>query len=79
MAQTNLSTKETDHNQGEQTYGCQGEQEGSGMDREFGVGRCKMLHLEWRGNGVLLYNTRNYVWLGDLLYNRNWRNIVNQV
>ena len=26
----------------------------SGMDGEFGVGRCKLLHLEWISNGVLL-------------------------
>ena len=30
------------------------------MDREFGVGRFELLHLEWRDNEVLLYNTRNY-------------------
>ena len=33
---------------------------GNGMDWEFGVGRCKLLHLEWINNGVLLYNTGNY-------------------
>ena len=32
--------KET-HGCGEQTYGCQGGQGGSGMDWEFGVSRCK--------------------------------------
>ena len=44
-----------------QTCGCQ---EGGGesrMDREFGVGRCKLLHLEWVSNGVLLYSTGNYI------------------
>ena len=25
---------------------------GSGMDRESGVNRCKLLHLEWISNGV---------------------------
>ena len=25
------------------------------MDGEFGVGKCKLLHLEWRSKGVLLY------------------------
>ena len=34
---------------------------GSGMDGVFGVGRCRLLHLEWISNGVLLYNTGNYV------------------
>ena len=32
-----------------------GEGIGSGMDWEFGVGRCKVLHLEWISNEVLLY------------------------
>ena len=30
-----------------QTCGFQGEGGGSGLDGEFGVGRCKLLHLEW--------------------------------
>ena len=30
---------------------------GSGMDRGFGVRRCKLLHLEWISNEVLLYST----------------------
>ena len=30
------------------------------MDWEFGVGRCKLLHLEWINNKVLIYNTENY-------------------
>ena len=33
---------------------------GSGMDRKFGVGRWKSLHLEWLSNEVLLYNTEIY-------------------
>ena len=32
------------------------------MDREFGVGRCKLLRLEWTSNGVLLYITGNCVY-----------------
>ena len=35
---------ETDHCHGEQTCVCQ--REDKGMDREFGVGRYKLLHLE---------------------------------
>ena len=38
-----------------------GEWEGSGMDQEFGVSRCKLLHLEWISNEVLLYSTGNYI------------------
>ena len=26
------------------------------MDREFGISRCKLFHLEWIGNEVLLYS-----------------------
>ena len=29
------------------------------MDGEFGVGRCKLLHLEWINTKVLLYSTGN--------------------
>ena len=35
--------------------------EGSGMDWESGVGRCKLLHLEWISNEILLYSTGNYI------------------
>ena len=27
----------------------------------FGVGRCKLFHLEWISNEVLLYSTGNYI------------------
>ena len=33
--------------------------EGRGMDCKFGVGRCKLLHLEWMNNKVLMYSTGN--------------------
>ena len=33
----------------------------SGMNGEFGVGRCKLLHLEWISNEALLYSTGNYI------------------
>ena len=48
------------HRHREQTCGCRGGEGGSGMDREFGVSRCKLLHLEWIDNKVLLYSTGNY-------------------
>ena len=38
-----------------------GEERGSGMDGEFGVSRCELLHLEWISNEVLLYSTGNYI------------------
>ena len=34
---------------------------GSGMDGEFGIGRCKLFHLEWMGNEALLYGTGKYI------------------
>ena len=55
---TNEPTYRTETDIREQTCGCQGE--GSAMDWEFGVGRCKLLHLEWTDNNVLLYSTGNY-------------------
>ena len=32
----------------------------SGMDGEFGASTCKLLHLEWISNELLLYSTGNY-------------------
>ena len=29
---------------------------GRGIDWEFGIGRCKLLHLEWINNKALLYS-----------------------
>ena len=49
------------HGLGEQTCGCQGGGGGSVIDWEFGVSRCKLLHLEWIDNEVLPYNTGNYI------------------
>ena len=40
---------------------AKGERGGSEMDWEFGVSRCKWLHLEWISNKVLLYSTGSYV------------------
>ena len=43
---------------GEQSCGCQGEGGGSAVDREFRDSRCKLLHLEWISNEVLLYSCK---------------------
>ena len=53
--------KNQTHGHGEQSCTCLGG--GSEMDWEFGVGRCKLLHLEWISNEVLLYSTGNYIQL----------------
>ena len=62
MAQTNLSIgRKQTHGLGEQICCCQGGGAGCGMDWEFGVSRCKVLHLEWRSNEILLYSTGKYI------------------
>ena len=38
----------------EQICGCQGGGGGGGMDWEFGISRCKLLHKGWINNKVLL-------------------------
>ena len=58
MAQLNLSTKQKQTPRcRDQTCGCRG----GGMDWEFGIGRRKLLHLEWINNKVPLYTTGNYI------------------
>ena len=46
---------------GEQTCGFQGGGGWSRTDEEFGVKRCKRLHLDWVDHEVLLFRTGNYV------------------
>ena len=41
----NLSTEQKQTRHREQPCGCQGVGGGSGVDWEFGDGRCKLLHL----------------------------------
>ena len=62
MTQMSLSIKQKQtHRHREQTYGCQWGRGGRrGMDWEFGLSRCKLFHLEWTNNKVLMYNTGNY-------------------
>ena len=58
----NLSTeKKQTHGHGEQTCGYQGGGGGNGIDWEFRVRRCKLLHLEWIRNEILLHSTGNYI------------------
>jgi len=40
---------------------AKGEGRGSGMDGELGVSRCKLSHLEWIRNEVLLYSRGNNI------------------
>ena len=58
----NLSTEQKQtHRYGEQICGCQGGRKGSWMVWEFVVSSCKLIHLEWISNEVLLYSTGNYI------------------
>ena len=52
---------------------AKGQGRGSGIDRDLGVSRCKLLHLEWISNEVLLYSTGNCV---QTLGGRTWQMIV---
>lgn len=58
----------TDHGQGEQTCGYQQAVGERGMDWEYGVGGCKLSHLEQISNGALQYSTGNYVQSHGLEY-----------
>ena len=44
---------------------------GSGMDGALGDSRCKLLHLEWISNEVLLYSTGNYIHDGRYYKKKN--------
>ena len=51
----NLSTeKKQTHGLGEHKCGCQEGWGGSGMDWEFGVSKCRLVHLEWIRNDIPL-------------------------
>ena len=39
---------------------AEGKEGGNRMDREFGVGRCKLLYLKWISNKALPYSTGKY-------------------
>ena len=56
MTQLNLFVKQKQTHR-EQICGCHGGVGRGGMDKEFEVSRCKLLHIEWMSNKVLLYST----------------------
>ena len=57
----NLSTEKIHMDLENKFVVANGEGGGSGMDWEFVVNRCKLLHLEWVSNEILLYSTGNYI------------------
>ena len=54
----------------ENTVVAKGQAGGGRTDREFGVGRCKLLCREWIDNKVLLYSTGNYISYPGINHNR---------
>ena len=61
MVKINLSTKQRLTDIENRLVVAKGEGRGSGMDWEFGVNRCKLLHWGWISNKVLLHSTGNSI------------------
>ena len=53
--ETDLQTQRTD------LWLPRGRRGWEGKDWEFGISRCKLLHVGWIKNKVLLYSTGNYI------------------
>ena len=70
MTQMNLSMKQKQtHRHREQTCDCQMAGGRRRMDWGFGVSRCKLLHIGWINNTVLLCSTWNYIQYPVINYN----------
>ena len=54
-------TQKQTHRHKEQTCGCQRGGGRGGKDWEFWISRCKLLHIGWINNKVLLYSPGNYI------------------
>ena len=59
MAQMNLSTRQSKLTNIEIRLVADKQKGKIGMEWKFGVGRSKLLPLEWANNKVLLYSTGN--------------------
>ena len=60
MTQMNLSLKQI-HSQRTDLWSPRGNGAGEWMEREFGANRCKLSHIGWINNKVLLYSMGNYI------------------
>ena len=62
-SQSHFPLLEMANNQGiyDRLVVAKGKGRGSGVDWEFEVSRCKILHLEWMRKEILLYSTGNYI------------------
>ena len=57
----NVSVKQKQtHRHREQTCSCQGGGGKGGMEWPFGISRCKLLHIGWISDKVVLYSRGNY-------------------
>ena len=56
----NLSTEKKIIDLENRLVAAPGGEGGSGRDWEFEVRRCRLFHLEWISNEVLLYSTGKY-------------------
>ena len=66
---TELIYKTDSHRQ--QTGGCQGGGGGGGKAWEFGISTCKLLHIGWINNQVLLCSTGSYIHYPGINQNGN--------
>ena len=62
MAQINISTEKKFMDLENRLVVAKGEGEGVGWTGNLGlIDRCKLSHLEWISNEILLYSSRNYI------------------
>ena len=56
---------------------AKGEGGGGGKNWEFGISKCKLLHIEWINNKVLLYSTENYIQYPMIIHNgKEYKNVT---
>ena len=65
----NLSMKQKQTHRENRPVVGKGEGQWGGMDWEFGVSRCKLLHIEWINKKALLYSTGNYIQYPEIKQN----------
>ena len=63
----------------ENTVVAEGQAGGGRTDREFGVGRCKLLCREWIDNKVLLYSMGNYIQYSVINHNEKNRELFKRM
>ena len=54
----------------EQTVVNKGEEDGEGMEWDFGISRCKLVYTEWMKNKVVLQSTGNSIQYLEINHNK---------